>query len=123
MTQSNFLIPFSNPNSHPFLFLLSETVNVAGKSQNLDPDGADVLGINVPFGEFLNAGSFETTYMDNDVRISRSKVGIVDQLRVFVRAVAETSEDVVLDDDDDDAVVDEDDDIAPSDVEGDGSDI
>jgi hypothetical protein len=74
---------FPSIHSRRLLFLL---VNVAGESQILDPAGADLIGINVPFGEFLNAGSFETTYMDDKIRVSRSKVGIVDQLRVFLRS-------------------------------------
>lgn len=60
-------------------------LNVAGTSTFLDPDGNDVAGINIPFGEFLQSGTFETTYMDHELRVSRGKMGMVDQLRVFVR--------------------------------------
>eukprot|EP00980_Cylindrotheca_fusiformis_P026875 scaffold17809_cov115-Cylindrotheca_fusiformis.AAC.3 len=77
------LIPFIKTK----LTLESVVVNIAGRSQILDPSGADVFGVNVPFGDMLNAGDFDTTYMDDDLRISRSKVGVVDQLRVFTRSV------------------------------------
>lgn len=59
--------------------------NIAGKNQVLDnPNGQDILGLNLPFKEF-QAGTFETTYLDENMRISRGKVGAVEQLRVFVR--------------------------------------
>jgi hypothetical protein len=68
------------------LTLQSVVLSVAGTSQYLDPNGKDILGINVPMTEFLNTGIFETTYMDKELRVSRGKVGLVEQLRVFIRA-------------------------------------
>jgi PAP_fibrillin len=67
------------------LALTSIVLNVAGQSTMLSPQGADVAGINLPFGEFINTGDFETTYIDDNLRISRGKQGFVDQLRVFLR--------------------------------------
>mmetsp|Transcript_1223 Transcript_1223/g.2894 ORF Transcript_1223/g.2894 Transcript_1223/m.2894 type:complete len:422 (-) Transcript_1223:260-1525(-) len=67
------------------LNLQSVVLNVAGTSQRLDPNGEDIIGLNVPISEFVNGGDFQTTYMDDTLRISRSRIGIVDQLRIFTR--------------------------------------
>jgi DNA anti-recombination protein RmuC len=75
---------------------VSSVVNVAGTSQYLDPDGADVFGINNLFGEFLNVGTFDTPYVDEDVRVSRSPGPIVEQIRVFVRDGSSVLDDEVM---------------------------
>jgi hypothetical protein len=75
------------------LTLQSVVLNVAGTSRVLDPQGKDVAALNLPTAFFnlpndfiKSAGdSFETIYMDDTLRISRGKLGVVDQLRVFVK--------------------------------------
>lgn len=74
------------------LTLQSIVWNVAGTSQILDPLGKDILGINIPsLGDFINTAEFENTYMDRDLRVSRGKIGPIEQLRVFVRTEPTTS--------------------------------
>ena len=65
----------------------SSVLNVAGtSSQYFDESGSDIFGVNNLFGEFLSVGSFDTPFVDADVRVSRSSSGpILEQLRVFVR--------------------------------------
>lgn len=71
---------------------VSTVLNVAGTSsasssnnQFFDVNGQDLLGINNLFGEFLNVGSFETPYVDERVRVSRSPGPVFETVRVFVR--------------------------------------
>jgi hypothetical protein len=79
------------------LALKSIVLNVAGKSTFLEADGKDLIGINLPWGEFTNTGEFETTYMDGTLRVSRGKQGPFEQLRVFVRTGTEVTAGVVDD--------------------------
>merc|ERR1740124_1498805 len=81
--------------------LKSVVLNVAGESQFLEPEGDDFLGLNVPFGDLTNFGSFDTTYVDDTLRISRGKTGFVEQLRVFIREDTKASEVSLVDDVDD----------------------
>jgi hypothetical protein len=68
------------------LTLKSVVLNVAGTSAMLDPQGADVWAANLPgVPDVLGRDTFETTYLDDTLRISRTQAGFIDQLRVFVR--------------------------------------
>jgi PAP_fibrillin len=79
------------------LALKSIVLNVAGTSTFLEADGKDLLGVNLPWGEFTNTGVFETTYMDDTLRVSRGKQGPFEQLRVFVKTGAVVTAGVVDD--------------------------
>ena len=63
------------------LKLQSVVNNIAGTGGNLDPNGSDILSVNVPQLDILSqnkelndalGGSFVTTYIDDEYRISRS---------------------------------------------------
>jgi hypothetical protein len=102
---------FVSPSEYSLKQNKTNKVNVAGESKNLEPTGEDVLGINIPFGEFLNAGSFDTTFLDDSMRVSRSKTGPVDQLRVFIKTETKNNKSISSDDEieiDDDEIVDDD---------------
>jgi PAP_fibrillin len=62
--------------------------NIAGTSTILDPKGKDIAQFPIPdLGDLLNAGEFDTTYVDDILRISRSKITNPileqEQVRVF----------------------------------------
>jgi len=116
------------------LSLKSIILNVAGTSTFLDPNGKDVTALNLPLGELLNSGTFETTYLDDTLRISRGQTVAGKQLRVFTRpqAVVVDEPEVMVSDeavesmpdvtvDVDEAIDPEFDNDAPSDVERDDS--
>jgi len=71
------------------LNLSSVILNIAGDAGSalkLDPEGADVFGLNIPqINDLMNGGSFETTYVDGDVRVSRGKTGFLEETRIFVK--------------------------------------
>lgn len=104
--------------------LQNVVVNVAGDSQFFEPEGADVFGINIPSiaSDFSKSGSFDTTYVDEKIRVTRGEVipGNNDMafggetLRIFVRK-EEPSDDSVEEDADDATDIDNDID-SPSDV-------
>lgn len=93
----------SNSDSSLFstkLTLNSVVLNVAGTSTILDPNGADVWALNLPgVQDVLGRDTFETTYMDDTLRISRTNAGLIDQLRVFVREPTTTFGGTIEDED------------------------
>merc|ERR1719223_1012191 len=78
------------------LNLQSVVVTVAGTSSYLDPNGADLLGLNIPsLGEWSNSGYFDTTFVDESIRISRGSTLGWEELRVFVKTPKPEQVDVV----------------------------
>jgi len=63
----------------------STVFNVAGTSQFFDPEGADIFGVNNLLGELIQKGTFDTPFVDEDIRISRTSGPVSETLRVFVR--------------------------------------
>jgi len=87
----------------------STVVNVAGDTSSpvkLDPIGEDVFGFNSIVGEFFNVGTFDTPYVNDTVRLSRTSGPVSEQLRVFVRRGASPPPPSLLtpNDDNDEAV-------------------
>lgn len=72
-------------------------MNVAGTSQFFEPEGSDIFGANNPLGEFLNTGTFETPYIDEDIRVSRTRGPVFEQLRVFKRKGSDVMDSDLID--------------------------
>jgi hypothetical protein len=64
------------------------TLNLAGQNtQFLKPDGADVLGFNIPYplGDLLQSGTFDTTFVNGEIHVARCSIGGITALMVLAK--------------------------------------
>jgi hypothetical protein len=63
-------------------------LNIAGQNtQFLEPDGADVLGFNIPYPlrDLLQSGTFDTTFVNGKMHVARCSIGGITALMVSVK--------------------------------------